>query len=151
MSASIPPFYTTPPGGVTPTPRGRACSAWPSFSGAAKEATARHAAKARRTGLPATCSQAMAQVELTQHLKNLFPQLAKAPLSVEAISLAAVIRELERLAPGVAFYICDERGRLRRHVNIFVDNELLIDRNTLSDPLRESSRVFIAQALSGGR
>ena len=93
----------------------------------------------------------MAQVELTQHLKNLFPQLAQTPLSLEAPSLASVIGELERLAPGVAFYICDERGRLRRHVNIFVDNELLIDRNTLSDPLHEGSRVFIAQALSGGR
>lgn len=64
--------------------------------------------------------------------------------------MAEVVAALEQLAPGVAFYICDERGRLRRHVNIFVDNEMLIDRRALSDQLMADSRVFIAQALSGG-
>jgi molybdopterin synthase sulfur carrier subunit len=93
---------------------------------------------------------AMAQVDVTQHLTTLFPQLRCKPLSVEAATLAELVAALELLAPGVAFYICDERGRLRRHVNIFVDNEMLIDRKALGDRLTVSSRVFIAQALSGG-
>ena len=44
----------------------------------------------------------------------------------------------------------DERGSLRKHVNIFVDEELLADRAALSDPLGRDARVFIMQALSGG-
>ena len=50
----------------------------------------------------------------------------------------------------LARYIVDERGALRRHVNIFVGDELIYDRDTLSDPVNSDSRVFIFQALSGG-
>jgi molybdopterin synthase sulfur carrier subunit len=92
----------------------------------------------------------VAQVELTQHLPSLFPRLARGPLHVEAATVAELVKALDGLAPGIAFYICDERGRLRRHVNIFVDGELLVDRQRLSDPLTPDARVFIAQALSGG-
>lgn len=92
----------------------------------------------------------MAQVQFTPHLRALFPQLPEAPLSVEVTTVAQLVAELERMAPGIAFYVCDERGRLRRHVNIFVDEEMLVDRNRLSDRLVPASRVFIAQALSGG-
>jgi hypothetical protein len=92
----------------------------------------------------------MAQVEFTRHLPTLFPQLGNTPLTVEAATLADVVAGLELLAPGIGFYICDERGRLRPHVNLFVDGEMLMDRRSLSDPLTPTSRVFIAQALSGG-
>lgn len=92
----------------------------------------------------------VAQVELTQHLPTLFPQLRGGPHHIEATTVAELVAALDRLAPGVAFYVCDERGRLRRHVNIFVDGELVVDRQRLSDPLEPSTRVFIAQALSGG-
>lgn len=92
----------------------------------------------------------MAQVELTRHLKELFPVLARAPFEMDVTSIAEVVAELERLAPGVAFYICDERGRLRQHVNIFIGDDMICDRGKLSDRLEPDSRVFIAQALSGG-
>ena len=92
----------------------------------------------------------MAQVELTRHLQSLFPQLPASPLTLDVSSLAEAVEALEGIAPGIGFYICDERGRLRQHVNIFVDSQMLVDRRGLSDPLEASSRVFIVQALSGG-
>ena len=57
---------------------------------------------------------------------------------------------MDRIAPGLAFYVCDERGRLRQHVNIFVENERVSDRRGLSDAVAPDARVFILQALSGG-
>ncbi len=92
----------------------------------------------------------MAQVDFTRHLPTLFPQLGNTPLTLEASTVAEVVQALEKIAPGIAFYICDERGRLRRHVNIFIGDDMVVDRRTLSDRLSPSSRVFIAQALSGG-
>lgn len=92
----------------------------------------------------------MAQVELTRHLKEIFPALQQAPFALAVATVAEVVTELERIAPGVAFYICDERGRLRQHVNIFVGDDMICDRGKLSDRLEADSRVFIAQALSGG-
>lgn len=92
----------------------------------------------------------MAEVVLTSHLFAFFPHLRGRKLVVEASNVAGVVEELERLAPGFAFYVCDERGRLRRHVNIFVDKEMICDRKALSDAVRPETQGFIAQALSGG-
>lgn len=92
----------------------------------------------------------MPTVELTRHLHTFFPQLEAQPLEVEATTIAEVVQALEAIAPGVAFYICDERGRLRTHVNIFIGEERIRDRARLSDPVEPDSRVFILQALSGG-
>lgn len=92
----------------------------------------------------------MAKVELTRHLYTFFPDLEGKDLVVEASTVAEVVREMEKVAPGFAFYVCDERGRLRRHVNIFVGEERIADRKRLTDRLVPDSRVFIMQALSGG-
>ncbi|MEM6274844.1 MAG: MoaD/ThiS family protein [Myxococcota bacterium] len=92
----------------------------------------------------------MPSVEVTRHLYQFFPQLQGEPRRVEASTVAEVVQEMEAIAPGFAFYVCDERGRLRRHVNIFVEEELISDRKTLSDLVDPNSRVFILQALSGG-
>jgi predicted phage tail protein len=92
----------------------------------------------------------MAQVELTSHLYQFFPSLEGRRLEVEARTIAEVITALESLAPGFAFYVCDERGRLRPHVNIFIGEERIADRVRLSDPVEPNAQVFILQALSGG-
>ena len=92
----------------------------------------------------------MARVELTRHLYQFFPQLEGKEIVVEAATIADVVAAMERIAPGFAFYVCDERGRLRRHVNVFVEEVSIGDRNKLSDPVAPDARVFIMQALSGG-
>ena len=92
----------------------------------------------------------MVKVELTRHLYAFFPQLEGKELVVEASTVADVVREVERIAPGFAFYVCDERGRLRQHVNIFVEQERIADRRRLTDVVQPNTRVFILQALSGG-
>lgn len=92
----------------------------------------------------------MAKVELTRHLYQFFPALEGKEITVEANTVADVVREMEQIAPGFAFYVCDERGRLRKHVNIFVEELSIGDRARLTDPVGPTSRVFIMQALSGG-
>lgn len=92
----------------------------------------------------------MVKVELTRHLYTFFPDLEGKDLVVEASTVAEAVREMEKIAPGFAFYVCDELGRLRRHVNIFVEEERIADRQRLTDRLEPNSRVFIMQALSGG-
>jgi hypothetical protein len=90
----------------------------------------------------------MARVSFTPHLKKFFPTLDEC--DVAAATVRALIDELERRHPGLASYLVDEAGRLRRHVNIFVGDEPIYDRLRLSDAVPADGRVFIAQALSGG-
>lgn len=92
----------------------------------------------------------MAKVEITRHLFAFFPDLEGQDLQVEASTVAEVVGAMDALAPGIAFYICDERGRLRRHVNVFVDGQMISDRGKLSDRVGPDSSVLIMQALSGG-
>lgn len=93
----------------------------------------------------------MAMVALTRHLHAFFPALpAGEDIAVDAETIAGVVQAIERLAPGFAFYICDEAGRLRPHVNIFIDKERVSDRARLSDPVSADTEVLIMQALSGG-
>ena len=92
----------------------------------------------------------MATVQLTTHLYAFFPALEGRELDVPGKTVADVVRGMEALAPGFAFYVCDELGRLRQHVNIFVGKERVNDRATLSDPVEPGSRVLILQSLSGG-
>jgi sulfur-carrier protein len=92
----------------------------------------------------------MALVELTRHLHSYFPALADHPIEVEATTIADVVQALEIIAPGFAFYVCDERGRLRTHVNIFIGDERIADRIQLTDRVDASSHVYVLQALSGG-
>ena len=55
----------------------------------------------------------MVTVHLTRHLYSFFPSLAGNQLAVEASTVGEVVQALEVLAPGIGFYICDERGCLR--------------------------------------
>ena len=89
-------------------------------------------------------------VELTPHLFTFFPNLKGKQLRVEAEDARGVVRELEKQAPGFAFYVCDEHGSLRTHVNFFVGDERIVDRRGLTDRVPADARVFIMQALSGG-
>jgi sulfur-carrier protein len=92
----------------------------------------------------------MVQIQLTRHLFAHFPQLEGQMLEVEAADVAGVVRALEARAPGIGFYLCDERGRLRPHVNVFIGNTLIRDRRTLGDTVNAGDKVSILQALSGG-
>ncbi len=92
----------------------------------------------------------MAKVTLTKHLFAYFPGLEGKELVVDATTVAEVVRAIDALAPGFAFYVCDELGRLRRHVNIFIEEQRVADRARLSDLVAPDARVFIMQALSGG-
>ena len=60
--------------------------------------------------------------------------------------LAAVFEQ----RPLLRSYIVDDQGRLRRHVNVFVNNAMVKDRDGLSDPVGAEDEVFVFQALSGG-
>ena len=47
-------------------------------------------------------------------------------------------------------YVLDEQGRIRQHMVIFIDGELVRDRDRLSDPVEPKSVIDVIQALSGG-
>lgn len=90
----------------------------------------------------------MPTIKFTHALKRFFPGLKDTP--VKGNTLEEIIRAAENNYPGVRNYILDEQGRLRQHVNIFINGSLIQDREGLSDSFPENSEIYIMQALSGG-
>lgn len=91
----------------------------------------------------------MARVTFTPHLQRFFPSLQRLE-HVPGATVRDVLDELDRRYPGFAAYVVDETGRLRRHVNVFVRDEPVCDRESLTDVVADDDKVFIVQALSGG-
>jgi molybdopterin converting factor small subunit len=58
----------------------------------------------------------------------------------------ALLRELEREHPALDGWIVDERGSVRRHINVFVNGE----RAREDTAVAASDRVEIVPAITGG-
>ncbi|MCH2080959.1 MAG: MoaD/ThiS family protein [Saprospiraceae bacterium] len=90
----------------------------------------------------------MAQIRFTSALKRFYPDLK--PLELEVSSISEVIASIEEMYPGLTDYLVDEQGALRKHVNIYIGENLIEDRTNLKDIVNPSDEVLIFQALSGG-
>ena len=89
----------------------------------------------------------MPTLYLTSHLRRVAPS---GPTRVEAATLGAALDAYFETAPQVRSYILDDQGRLRKHVAIFIDGELLIDTRDLGRSVAPNSEIYVMQALSGG-
>ncbi|ALS62331.1 MoaD/ThiS family protein [Pandoraea norimbergensis] len=69
---------------------------------------------------------------------------------VDGANVQSALATCMTRAPGLRGYLFNDQGRLRAHVAVFVDGHLIKDRSHLSDALNAQSRVYVAQALSGG-
>ncbi|MEM7456920.1 MAG: MoaD/ThiS family protein [Planctomycetota bacterium] len=90
----------------------------------------------------------MITVRFPPHLKR-FIDLPE-EFSSDAESIPEILAQLESRFPGVSGYIVHENGSLRQHVNLFLDNRVVTDRESLSDDLTGVKELVIMQALSGG-
>ncbi|HEB62328.1 MAG TPA: molybdenum cofactor biosynthesis protein MoaD [Bacteroidetes bacterium] len=90
----------------------------------------------------------MPTIKFTHALKRFYPDLASLVLQVNDVRQA--IEEIDKKYLGIKSYILDDHGALRQHVNVFIDGQMIKDRETLSDRLQSDSEVYIMQALSGG-
>ena len=65
-------------------------------------------------------------------------------------SLSAVLAEALLAAPELAHYVFDDQGHIRKHVAVFVNKTMVLDRQNLNQPVASSDTVLVIQALTGG-
>lgn len=90
----------------------------------------------------------MPVVRSAHFLTNAFPLPREC--HAEGSTVAEVLQNMEQQHPGMIRYVLDDQKALRIHVNIFLGNQPLRDRQKLSDPVNEDTEIYIMQALSGG-
>jgi molybdopterin converting factor small subunit len=67
-------------------------------------------------------------------------------VAIDGSSVGEVLRELERQHPRIAGWILDEHGRVRRHVNVFVDGERVRE----AAPVAPGATLHVLPSISGG-
>ncbi len=72
-------------------------------------------------------------------------------LSVNGSTVSEVLDTLERDHPGFHARLFDERGEIRRFVNVYVGGEDIRFLKGVDTPLKEGDEVSIVPAVAGGR
>jgi len=71
-------------------------------------------------------------------------------VSVGGATVGSAVEELERKHPGIKERLCDESGRVRRFVNVYVNGDDIRFLNSLDTPVKEGDEVSIVPAIAGG-
>jgi molybdopterin converting factor small subunit len=71
-------------------------------------------------------------------------------VEVPGATVGKVLAALGQVHPGVGQRVLDDRGVLRRHVNVFVNGESIRYLNGIETPVADSDEVWILPAVSGG-
>ena len=75
----------------------------------------------------------------------------QAEVEATGTNVAEVLDSLEARYPGLKGRICDEEGKLRRFVNLYLNDEDIRFLQGEQTPLREGDQVSIIPAIAGGR
>jgi len=90
----------------------------------------------------------VATVRIPTQLRNLVDNQSE--LTLDGATVGEVLKALDVAHPGFGERIFDEGGKLRRFVNVFVDDEDLRFLQGLDTPLTDRSVVSIVPAVAGG-
>ena len=71
-------------------------------------------------------------------------------LFLSAPSVRAALDQLEQTYPSLHRSVCDETGRVRRHVNLFVNTSNVRDGDGVDTVLMPGDAITILPAVSGG-
>jgi sulfur-carrier protein len=86
----------------------------------------------------------MPVVRLRQPLKRLAGD--RSEHAIEGATVGELLRELERAHPAASGWILDERGMLRRHINVYVNGEP----GGQDTEVDAGDRIDVLPAISGG-
>lgn len=71
-------------------------------------------------------------------------------VSANGVTIAAIVQDLESRHPGLKERICDDAGKVRRFVNVYVNGDDIRFINNLDTPLKDGDEISIVPAIAGG-
>jgi sulfur-carrier protein len=74
----------------------------------------------------------------------------KDEVSLSGGTVRQILEGLERECPGIRSRICDDRGDLRRFVNLFLNDEDVRHLQGLDTSLKDGDVISVVPAIAGG-
>ena len=90
----------------------------------------------------------MATVRIPTPLRKLTQGLEE--VSAQGGTVGALIADLEKQYPGLKERLCDDKGALRRFVNVFANDEDIRFLQNLDTPVKDGDEISIVPAIAGG-
>ncbi|MCC7535613.1 MAG: MoaD/ThiS family protein [Deltaproteobacteria bacterium] len=75
----------------------------------------------------------------------------KDEIAVTGTTVAEVLDNLDKAHPGIKDRICDEKGSVRRFINVFANDEDIRFLDNLKTALKDGDSISIVPAIAGGR
>jgi molybdopterin synthase sulfur carrier subunit len=71
-------------------------------------------------------------------------------VDAQGSSIKAIVDDLDKNYPGIRERICDETGKVRRFVNVYVNGDDIRFLQNLETALKEGDNISIVPAIAGG-
>ena len=89
----------------------------------------------------------MIKVILTANLQAYYPE---PKFELEVSNLRDILKKMDERRPRFSHYVLEDDGSIRKHVNIFINGDIIRDKSTVDVKLAPGTQIHIMQALSGG-
>ncbi|RKH41769.1 MoaD/ThiS family protein [Corallococcus sicarius] len=74
----------------------------------------------------------------------------QAEVQATGATVGDVLKDLDARYPGMGARLFDERGAVRRYVNIFLNDEDVRALKSLETPVADADRITLIPAMAGG-
>ncbi|MBI4970441.1 MAG: MoaD/ThiS family protein [Candidatus Omnitrophica bacterium] len=74
----------------------------------------------------------------------------KGEVEVQAADIKGLLESMEKNFPGIKARICDDGGKIRRFVNVYLNEEDIRFLKQEATPLKDGDEVSIVPAIAGG-
>jgi sulfur-carrier protein len=71
-------------------------------------------------------------------------------INAQGNSVRSIVEDLEKNYPGIKDRICDENGKIRRFVNVYVNGDDIRFLQNLETSVKEGDHISIVPAIAGG-
>lgn len=92
----------------------------------------------------------MININITGFLTEFTEGKHQIPLNTSAETVGDALAELWQLHLGLRDRVLTEKGQIRLHVNIFLNDENVRRQMALATPLRDGDEITILPSVSGG-
>lgn len=71
-------------------------------------------------------------------------------VNIAGTTVAAIIENLEEKCPGIKERLCDEQGKVRRFVNLYLNGDDIRFLSGVETPVKDGDEISIVPAIAGG-
>jgi MoaD family protein len=90
----------------------------------------------------------MATIRIPSSLRSLTGN--KGEVRVAGATVGEVLNNLEKAHPGIGSRVFDDKGAVRRYVNVFLNDEDIRFLQELATPVADGDRITLIPAIAGG-